>query len=593
MTRVSSKVFLVSEILRLGRFEVPWHQRYYDWSEEEVDDLLSDLDNAVASDNTCYFLGSIMLVNPLSSALLEPRRINDGQQRLITLSLLIASFCRRFARRRPRDPRRKARALRALFEFPDNQPARLKDSSEYRPRIEPPRDNRSNYFQIIRGHDIGTNGPLTAAWNRIDGFVRGMKKTKREKFFDFLMEKVEISVLEIPGDVDANSVFESLNARGKPLDDVDLIRNHLYSYFSEADDSVRRDAVHENLEDSLVILRGAKKVQEYFRVYLQCRYGHLKKTRFYKQARARVEEYASRWDDPPDYVYKLVTEMGRRDSVELFRTITSSRVSPSLEKKLPSGSGKRKLAVLLRELREYTVSHPLVCALLHRFICEKDKERKRKTGRVVMRSLKNLASFVMRTAFVSEKFEPSKFEDAFANCARDIFKGSDLESLDIMAELERGDEKDIISDANFIRLMRTVEFRKDTRRPIRLLFGINAQAQRGSDALMENKCSLEHILPQSDVHWGGWSGFRGKDPGRWVYRTGNMLVVPKGENRSDAEYNGSFRAKKRAFAKSMLKMPQILAEDYDEWTPQAVEERSRLLAKQAAQVWKFLRRGVP
>ena len=592
MTRVSSKVVLVSEILRTRRFEVPWHQRYYDWSEEEVGDLLSDLDNAVASGNTCYFLGSIMLVNPSSSALLEPCRINDGQQRLITLSLLIAAFCRRFARRQSRDRRREARALRALFEFPDDQPARLKDSSGYRPRIEPPRDNKSNYVQIIRGRDIGTNGPLTTAWNRIDGFVRRMNKTKREKFFDFLMEKVEISVLYIPSDVDANSVFEALNARGKPLDDVDLIRNHLYSYFSEADDAERLESVHESLEAPLVILRRAKKVQDYFRCYLQCRYGHLKKTRFYKKARVRIKKVAAR-RDPADYVYNLVAGLGGQDSIELFRTVTSSRVSPSLEKELPSGSGKRGLDVLLSELREYTVSHPLVFALLHRFIREKDKERKRQTGRVVMRSLKNLASFVMRTAFVSEKFEPSKVEDVFANCSRDVFKGSDLESLDIMDELESSDEKGIIGDANFIRLMEAVEFRRDARRPLRLLFGINAQAQPGSSAVMESKCSLEHILPRSDVHWGGWSGFGGDDPGRWVYRTGNMLVVPKGENRSTAEYNGSFRAKKQIFSRSILEMPRLLAEDYDEWTPRAVEERSGLLAEQAARTWRFQRRGSP
>ena len=592
MTKIKSEVRFVSDILYSGRFEVPWHQRYYDWDGEEVEALLFDLENALSAGASCYFLGSIMLVDPPPSAPESaPQRINDGQQRLITLSLLIAAFCRRFARR-PRDLGRETLALRALFDRSDNEISRLTDASSYRPRIEPPRDNKANYFQIVRGYDIGTNGLLTTAWNRIDAFVREMNSKKREKFFDFLIRKVEISVLEIPGDVDANSVFESLNARGKTLDDVDLIRNRLYSYFSETEDAARREEVHEKLEAPPVIIRGQQKVREYFRCYLQCRYGHLKKTRFYRNVRAQIDRSAPP-RDPSGYVYDLVAGLGRRDSIELFRTITSSAVSPSLEKRLPSVSGKRNLTVLLRELRKYTVSHPIVFALLHRFICETDKDKKRQTGKSVARSLKNLGSFVLRTAFVSPKFEPSKFEDAFADCARDVFAGSSLESLDIMDDLERNDEWGVIENRNFIRLMSVVEFKKDKQRAVRFLFGINAREQVGAGAVMESKCSLEHILPESEAHWGGWSGFKGDDPGIWVYRTGNMLVVPKDENRADAEYNGSFDAKKRAFAGSMLKMPRTLAENYDEWTPLEVEKRSRQLAEQAAQTWAFRRSGPP
>ena len=162
-----------------------------------------------------------------------------------------------------------------------------------------------------------------------------------------------------------------------------------------------------------------------------------------------------------------------------------------------------------------------------------------------------------------------------------------------MDDLERNDEWGVIENRNFIRLMSVVEFKKDKQRAVRFLFGINAREQVGAGAVMESKCSLEHILPESEAHWGGWSGFKGEDAGIWVYRTGNMLVVPKDENRADAEYNGSFDAKKRAFAKSMLKMPRTLAEDYDEWTPLEVEKRSRQLAEQAAQTWAFRRSGPP
>lgn len=584
-TKITSEVRLVSEVLYSGHFEVPWHQRYYDWKVEQVSELLYDLKDALDTDKTCYFLGSIMLVKSTDA---KPQKINDGQQRLITLSLLIAAFCRRFARKRPRDQSRETLALRALFCRPSNQISQLQDTSRYKPRIEPPKNDKSKYVQIIRGHDIGTNGLLTAAWNVIDIFVEGMSRSAPRDFFDFLMQKVEVSVLDIPMDVDANSVFEALNARGKPLDDVDLIRNRLYSYFSEMDDATRREEVHSNLESTGVILRSTRTVQEYFRCYLQCRYGYLQKTRFYRETRLHIEKAAGR-RSPSDYVFNLVAGLGRIDSIELFRTITSSKPNQSLETRLPTVSGKRNLAILLGELKGYKVSHPLVFALLHRFIIETNKDKKKMTGREVTRSLKNLASFVMRTAFVATKFEPSRFEAAFANCAQIVFEGADVYSLDILKELERNDEWNVVNDGNFIRNMTDMELR-DNQKARRYLFGINARIQIGSDVLREDRCSVEHILPQSQSHWGNWTGFENVTPDDWVYRTGNLVIVSIRENRAGTEFNRNFDAKQHVFKNSPIQMPRDVADMYNEWTPEIVERRSRQLAEHAAQTWQFSRR---
>ena len=584
-TKITSEVRLVSDVLYSGYFEVPWHQRYYDWKEEQVRELLYDLKDALDTDKTCYFLGSIML---LKSTDAKPQKINDGQQRLITLSLLIAAFCRRFARKRPRDQSRETLALRALFSRPSNQISQLKDASRYTPRIEPPKNDKSKYVQIIRGHDIGTNGLLTEAWRVIDIFVEGMNRSSPKNFFDFLMQKVEVSVLHIPVNIDANSVFEALNARGKPLDDVDLIRNRLYSYFSEMDDTPRRDEVHSNLENTGVILRSARTVQEYFRCYLQCRYGYLQKTRFYRETRLRIEKSSGR-RNPSDYVFNLVAGLGRIDGIELFRTITSSRPNQNLEKRLPIISGKRDLVILLGELKGYKVSHPLVFALLHRFIIETDEKKKKMTGRETTRSLKNLASFVMRTAFVAPKFEPSKFEAAFANCAQTVFEGTDVYSLDILKDLERNDDWNVVNDGNFIRNMTDMELR-DNQKARRYLFGINARTQVGSDVLREDRCSVEHILPQSQSHWESWTGFENDTPEDWVHRTGNLVIVSNRENRSGTEFNQSFIAKRQVFKNSPIQMSREVADRYDKWTPEIIQRRSRQLAIHAAQTWQFYRR---
>ncbi len=583
-TRITSQVRLISDVLCSGRFEVPWHQRYYDWTTEEVTELLYDLNSALDTGKTCYFLGSIMLVKTRDAT---QQRINDGQQRLITLSLLVAALCRSFAHRPGGDGSRETLALRALFDRPANQTSRLAEAAKYSVRIVPPKNDNLKFTQILRGRDIGTNGLLTDAWNTIRAFVDTKNRGTRKRFFDFIMQCVEVSVLDVPDDVDANLVFEGLNARGKPLDEVDLIRNRLYSYFSESDDAARRETVHGNLEATAVILR-SKATEEYFRCYLQCRYGYLQKTRFHRQALRQIEEAAGQ-RAPADYVFQLVGGLGRHESIELFRTITSTRPSQSLEKYLPTSTAKRGTAVLLAELRKYKVSHPLVFALLHRFLEESDRERKRRTGRAVTRSLKNLASFVMRTAFVAAQFAPSRFEEGFANCAKEIFAGRDISGLDVLPVLDEHDELNVMSDASFVRRMTEMEVR-DSQKALQYLFGINAREQPGSEVLRKRQCSVEHILPQSEEYWKDWRGFAGVNAGEWVHRTGNLVVVAKGENRAGAEFNRDFGAKKSAFAGSALLMAREVAQQHDKWGPEAVKRRSKDLATAAARTWGFVRK---
>ena len=590
MTRINSEVQLLSHVLYSGRFEVPWHQRHYDWTVQEVGDLLEDLMDALDSDKKCYFLGSIMLLKATGA---EPQRINDGQQRLITFSLLMAAFCRRFSKKLPPDTGRETLALRALFDRPENEVSQLAHASKYQHRrIVPPKNDRGIYTQLLYGHDIGSNGILTAAWNKIDSFVERMGRQTREDFFDFLLKRVEVSVLTVPADVDANRVFETLNARGKSLDDVDLIRNLLYSCFSETDDTTRRDTVHANLQRTSVILKTKSKVSEYFRCYLQCRYGFLRKKRFYREFWQKTE-HTIRGAKSSDYAYTLVAGLGRHESIELFRTIISATPSHALERRLPTISGKRDLAVLLRELQRYKVSHPLCFALLHRFMTETSTARKRAVGQVVARSMKNLTSFIMRAAFVTSTFRPSRIEEALAKCARTVFVATDLGSLDIMDALEQSDAFGVVDDASFIRHMTDMELRSNNRssnqKALRYLFGINAHQQKGSDALQIGGCSVDHVLPQSDTYWPSWAGFKGVNPADWVHRTGNLVVVSRRENRGGFEFNANFAAKKRALAESPLLMARTVAKDHDEWTPGTIKKRSKQLAVAAAGIWTFRR----
>ena len=85
-------------------------------------------------------------------------------------------------------------------------------------------------------------------------------------------------------------------------------------------------------------------------------------------------------------------------------------------------SSRRNLAVFLWELRGYTVTQPLVFALLTTYLRETDGWRKKRIAETVHKNLSRLTAFVLRTAFVAPKFEPSHFEAKFSNFAKEIMQ---------------------------------------------------------------------------------------------------------------------------------------------------------------------------
>ena len=186
----------------------------------------------------------------------RPLEVNDGQQRLITISLMCASLLRVFDENQ--DQARVSRAIRVLFSRAEMQSSTLCDADTYMPRLVPAISDRSRYTLLIRGHDIGSNGKLVSAWEVIEEFFSTMCLAEASRFFDYVVERLEIACLFVPESVDANSVFETLNARGKPLSDLDKIRNHIYSFFGDDTEDARRQTVHHNLECVITQLKTAK-----------------------------------------------------------------------------------------------------------------------------------------------------------------------------------------------------------------------------------------------------------------------------------------------------------------------------------------------
>lgn len=220
-------------------YRIPPYQREYSWAKQHWDDLFDDLLEASGVD-TGHFLGTIICVNQTRNtteeAILE---LIDGQQRMTTLSLLLAAIygCLEKCRDQLDED-----DLTVLINLRNQLVLR----KPIRPRIRPQKQNSNyeDYLNVLKGVGIDVDAPkvqylgvrrIKKAFvhftTRLESLAADGNRDIVEVALDML-SRVKLATLvklEVESQSDAFVLFESLNNRGMPLTPIDLIKNNLLS----------------------------------------------------------------------------------------------------------------------------------------------------------------------------------------------------------------------------------------------------------------------------------------------------------------------------------------------------------------------------
>lgn len=214
-------------LLSKGTFLVPPFQREYAWEDDEVAEFWSDLRSGLSDDS--YFLGLVILTDEADS-----KHVVDGQQRILTVSLLAAALFH--------EARRAGRPALAERISSDFLRAIDYETDQVRPRVvlSDKRDN-STFQRILEtphsklGDPVGPEGDfsnrLMAAYRYLSLQLRddlGPDPFKRLGLWtDFLTNRVYFAVFVHPDPAAAYRVFEVINTRGKELTTADLLKNYI------------------------------------------------------------------------------------------------------------------------------------------------------------------------------------------------------------------------------------------------------------------------------------------------------------------------------------------------------------------------------
>lgn len=586
--RINSNTKTVADILLQGRFQVPWHQREFDWDPEDVEQFWNDIVEAVDHGSEDYFVGSIVLTKRAKG----DYQIQDGQQRLVTFSLMCAALSREFEK--SYDPDTDARiqeANKILYELSPtvmHNKAELKGSSL---RITPAFKNKLNYRLIIQGQRLEPNGKLKRAWQLLQQQCAALKEEDADSILRYLTQNVvavEIAtVLE-----NATRVFETLNDRGKRLEEVDLFRNHLYSHFS-TDNDERHQQVHEHLMDLRDQFDGphaVTKMSEYVRCIMQSRFGFINAKRLNKGASQAIASETKGISDEErkDYIAELVFDLRKGEHIQAFLTIDKGDIDSVLVKDFVSKSGKsqakRNMREFIAELREYKVTRPVMYAILSQFQ-EAQGAEKRAKARLGHAIAQTLTSFMMRTSAAADKFSPATVEETLSGWGQRI--AVELEKntlLEFASALVSVDRFRVWSDVDFKGAM-TIQ-RVGPEKAKKVLYPLYKFEQADLSQQKQDHMTLEHILPRSPSWLEGWDRFDSDSQASYHTRLGNLTLMSSSDNKGGDAQNKSFEAKKQILRRSTLVENQKIAECTD-WSPQSISERQARLIHLACQVWRF------
>ena len=225
----------IGDVLTQNRLQVPLNQREYSWEDEHIEDLFSDLASAIASDRN-HFLGTIVLTKG-GTGLPE---VSDGQQRLATSTILLAAIRDWFYLNEDID---RSNAIEQgylrRFELAEGSivprlTLNIEDNHFFSSFIlpqpgDPKRElsvaTKDSHKRIQRAAEIARKRVLDI----VSLYDASIRPRELVRWVEFVSARASVIILNVPDDVDAFMMFETLNDRGLKASQADLLKNFLLS----------------------------------------------------------------------------------------------------------------------------------------------------------------------------------------------------------------------------------------------------------------------------------------------------------------------------------------------------------------------------
>ncbi|MBT9313356.1 DUF262 domain-containing protein [Leptothoe kymatousa] len=546
------------ELIGNGKtYQVPIFQRDYSWGPENWEDLWQDIVSLYEGKSTSHYMGAIVLQNHSTTD--KHFTVIDGQQRLATLSILGIAVIQKIKQLVAQgididDNEKRQKILRRTY-LSDEDPRSLKASSKLVLN-----ENNNDFYQ---SYLINFKSPKNIRslkksdqllWKTFQYFSEELDKltdiaTDGFKLAEFLTDTVARKLLFIQINVDdeinAYTVFETLNARGIELSTTDLLKNYLFSLFETSTDLEAAQRQWRRIVNTVPM----PKFPDFLRYYLSLSNIRVRSGQLFKIVRKDVMD--------AEQAFRLLDELEAYSS--LF--IALGDANDDFWRDLPEAQP------FIREINLFRVkqAYPTLFATYEHF--ESDN---------FIKTLELISVLSFRHSIVSG-WNPNELEKLYNEVAMKVATArikTPRQVFEVLKKVYVPDEK---FQQDFALLTIPTKGQKKLVRYI--LQKLEEDAAQRSDEM--DSFSIEHILPESpNEKW--YQDFSDDQIDEWVYRLGNLTLLEARLNRQIG--NEHYHDKLKVYQESVYALTQDIATP--DWDTEAIAKRQRRLAKRATHIWR-------
>lgn len=528
-------------------YAIPSYQRPYAWTPVQAGELFSDLyDFYIKEDkDDTYFLGSIVLIKEEGK---PPAEVIDGQQRLTTLTILLAALTHRATGQ-----------IRDAFHRYLCEPGNVLEGLAQKPRLTLRERDREFFKRYIQDGALDELLALDPAQldnesqRNVQANARLFLQRLESAFGDdseaatffggFLVQRCFLVAVSTPSQQSAFRVFSVLNSRGLDLLPTDIIKSDVIGKVKPA----LRESYNDVWEE-LEVETGRDGFAEVF--------GHIRMIYAKEKARrAQLDEFRERVIDKVPLAEDLVTKV-----IEPY----TQAYLVAKNAQFVSTSNAAEVNSLLRWLNRIDNSDWLPSAM--RFLA--DHESDAECVHSFIKKLERLAAFMHICGFdVNARIE--RYASVLLELEKPHSKAKPVSAVELS---ER--EKSV-----FLQQLQDEVYLMTARRRNYLILRLDSFLADGAATYDPSILTIEHLLPQTVANDSVWAVQWPEISDRqyWLHRLANL--IPLNQRRNSQAQNHDFERKKKAYfggkqgVSSFVLTTQVL--NSQAWTPDVVKQRQK------------------
>jgi hypothetical protein len=587
------------------RLVVPLFQRPYVWNEENQweplwNDVIRVAERVLQDSNASHFphfLGAVVLQQIQSpTGLMQERTIIDGQQRLTTLQILLDAL---HAELLAVDATAPAMRIEPLVTNAEPFRSRAEDqfkvwpTNRDRPAFNavmgatPPVDYASvghSGERMVEAHHYFSD--QLRAWLTVNGDQD--VPTRAAAIETTTRDLLQMVVIDLSADENAQEIFETLNARGAPLTAADLIKNFVFQKLQEvgADVEDAYDRYWGEFETAFWEAEVSVGRLRYPRSSIFMNHWLVAMTGEEVVARevfTRFKNFALFDDGRP--MIDLLQEVDAAAHVYRDFVVRSSTPTGPIDR---LGLFGYRTGVL-----ESEVIKPVVLYLL-------DPSEPPIEQAQLVKALDTIESWMVRRMLV--RATTKAYNQVVAEVVTQLRKSDRASAGDSIESYFRGqtsasrywpDDEEIREELKTLQA-----YRRLGRGRLRMVLEAVEDHLRGwqgenvplgEERVARGKLHIEHVMPRKwELHWPLPDGLSADDRGRLIHTIGNLTLLTGRLNSkmSNGPWIGEEGKRKAVHAHDVLMLNrELLKVAKDSWTEAAIRSRSDVLATLIIQIW--------